>query len=97
VIGTKKDLKNSGVVVAKGGVLGLGKTLEPAGQLDETLFTPLNTDAQSVITIPADKAQIVSDQPVSSYALQQVGEQLELRILDPREFRKVKHLVIVTT
>jgi peptidoglycan hydrolase CwlO-like protein len=96
-MGTKKDLTTSGVVVAKGGVLGIGKTLEPSGQINETVFTPLDTDQQTVILIPSDKAQVVSAQPVSSYVLTPLGEdQMELRIVDPVEFRKVKHLVIVT-
>lgn len=95
-MGTKKDLKERGVVVAKGGVLGLGKTLEPAKDVNEAAFTALNTDEETVITIPSDKVQVVSAQPVASYQLLPVGEdQMELRILDPTEFRKIKHLVIV--
>jgi len=98
VIGTKKDLLGSGVVVAKGGVLGVGKTLEPSGLVDETMFTALDTDAQSVIQIPAERAQVVSAQPVTSYVLQPIegSGMVELRIVEPKEFRKVKHLVIVT-
>ncbi len=98
VIGTKGELKDAGVVVAKGGVLGMGKTLEPAGQVNEARFTALDTDQETVIRIPAEKAKVISDQPVSSYVLETAGEdQLVLRIVDPKEFRKVKHLVIVTT
>ena len=32
----------------------------------------------------------------SSYELKVEGKQVELHILDPKEFRKVKHLVIMT-
>src|SRR5262245_5675243 len=42
-VGTKKDLTNSGIVVAKGGVLGVGKTLEPAKDANQMAFTPLDT------------------------------------------------------
>ena len=95
-MGTKKELTHSGVVAAQGGVLGLGKTLKPSGDFVETAFTPLDTDQDNVIRIPADKAQVLSAQPVSSYTIQPVGKDLvELRILDPKEFRKVKHLVIL--
>ena len=103
-IGTKKDLMNgagegggrSGVVVSKGGVLGLGKTLEPSGQFDEATFTALDTDQETVIRIPAKEAQILSPQPVASYALEPTADNAtELRILDPKEFRKIKHLVIL--
>ena len=95
-IGTKKELMKSGVIVSKGGVLGLGKTLKPSGQIDEAAITALDTDQESVIRIPAHEAQILSPQPLASYSLQQTAENaVELHILDPKEFRKIKHLVIL--
>jgi uncharacterized coiled-coil protein SlyX len=97
-MGSKKDLEAANVVVAKGGVFGIGKTLEPSGHVNESAFIPLNTDEQTVIRIPSKEAQILSAQPATSYNLVRVGEdELELRIVDPNEFRKVKHLVIVTS
>ena len=42
------------------------------------------------------KARVLSAQPASSYELKLEGEEMELHILEPREFRKVKHLVILT-
>ena len=96
-MGTRKELTSSGVVVAQGGILGLGKTLKPSGEVSDYAFIPLDTDQQTIIHIPSDKAQVLSAQPVTSYVLQPVGENaMELRILDPREFRKIKHLVILT-
>jgi predicted nucleic acid-binding Zn-ribbon protein len=94
-IGTKKDLRNAGLVEAKGGLLGLGKTLEASGQSNESAYTPMDTDQQTVIRIPAEKAKVLSDQPVTSYQLAPVGKELELRILDPKQFRTVKHVVIL--
>ena len=97
-MGTKNELKTSGVIEAKGGVLGLGRTLKPAAVVNEAAFTPLNTDQENVIHIPAAKAQIVSAQPATSYVLEATSDKtLELRILNPEEFRKIRHLVIVTT
>jgi uncharacterized coiled-coil protein SlyX len=97
-MGTKKELTKSGVVEEKGGVLGLGETLKPTGQVNEALFTALDTDQEDVIRIPAEKARVLSAQPVSSYELRPVSKELvELRILDPKEFRKVRHLVILMT
>lgn len=97
-MGTKKELTNSGVAVAKGGVLGFGKTLEPSGTFNEASFVAFDTDQQNVIRIPAEKAQVLSAQPTSSYVLEPVGkEYVELRILDAAQFRKVKHLVILTS
>jgi hypothetical protein len=96
VIGTKKELSDKGVIVAKGGVLGLGKTVQLSGKFDERLFKPLDTDAENVIRATATKAQVVSAQPIASYELKVEGKQVELHILNALEFRKVKHVVIVT-
>ena len=97
-IGKKKDLIHNGVVVSEGGVLGVGKTLKPSGQVNENSFTPLDTDQQTVIQIPAGKAQVLSPQAPTSYVLTSTGkESMELRITDPKEFRKVRHLVILLT
>ena len=95
-VGSKKDLTENGIIEAKGGVLGVGKTLKPTGKFDEMSFTAVDTDQQTVVPIPATKAQVVTAQSPSSYELLPVGGKLELRILDPKEFRKVKQLVIVT-
>ena len=96
-MGSKKALTESGVIVASGGVLGLGKTIEPSRQINESVFFSMDTDQQTVINIPAKKAQVVTAQPMASYVLEETSEnQWELRIIDPIEFRKVKHLVIVT-
>ncbi|TMQ72953.1 MAG: hypothetical protein E6K80_01390 [Candidatus Eisenbacteria bacterium] len=96
-MGTKKSLTQSGVLVARGGVLGVGKTLAPSTQFDEAEFVALDTDQETVITIPAKKAQVVSAQAVTSYVLTPTADnQMELRITDPKEFRKIRHLVIVT-
>src|SRR5262245_28119537 len=96
VIGTKKDLTTSGLVVAEGGILGIGKTLKPSGTINGELFTAMDTDVQSTVVIPAAKVQVLSAQPVTSYELRSEGNQTELHILDPKEFRTVKHLVIMT-
>lgn len=97
MMGTKKELTDTGVVEAKGGVLGIGKTLKPSGLFNEASFTPLDTDQENVIRIPAPKAQVLSAQPATSYVLQPVDPQtVELRILNAEEFRKIRHLVILT-
>jgi hypothetical protein len=79
-------------------VLGVGKTLKVSGTVNEAAFTPLDTDQEQVIRIPAKKALVLSPQPTSSYTLMATGpDVMELHIVDAKEFRKVKHLVILTT
>lgn len=95
-IGTKKELTEADLVESKGGILGLGKTLKPTGRIDETKFMAIDTDRETVIVVPAEKAKVLSAQPVSSYELVPAGGQVELRIVDPRAFRTVKHVIIMT-
>jgi uncharacterized coiled-coil protein SlyX len=96
VVGDKKELTDQGVIEAKGGVLGLGKTILPAATANQTVFTPLDTDESTVIRTSAPKARLVSAQPASSYELVLVDGQMELHILNPEEFRKIKQVVILT-
>jgi hypothetical protein len=95
-VGTKKDLTTAGMVVATGGLLGMGKTLEPTGKVEPSLLTPIDTDYQTSIRIPAPKVEVLSAQPSDSYELAVEGEETVLRILKPEDFRKVKHLLIMT-
>jgi hypothetical protein len=96
VVGTKKELFDAGLIVAKGGVLGIGKTIQLSGRFDDHLFHPLDTSDESVIRAAASKAQVLSTQPASSYELKVENKQVELHIVNPAEFRKVKHVVIMT-
>lgn len=96
-IGSKKELAQSGVIKASGGVLGMGKTLLPTGAQNETAFVSMDTDQQTVIVTSSPKARVLSAQPASSYELLLVDGHMELHILSPAEFRKVKQVVILTS
>jgi predicted nucleic acid-binding Zn-ribbon protein len=99
VVGDKKMLKQNGLIVSKGGVLGLGKTVQLTGNFNDQVFTAMNTDQELVIKTPATKVndvKVLSPQPPSSYELVPEGDGVALRILDPVEFRKIKHVVIMT-
>src|SRR5262249_49187787 len=74
-VGNKRDLTRSGIVVAKGGLLGLGKTLQPSGSTAAPAFTPMDTDQETVVHTPAAKVnsvKVLSAQPPSSYELRLV-------------------------
>jgi uncharacterized coiled-coil protein SlyX len=95
-VGTKKELAAQGVIASTGGFLGLGKTVKPTGLVNDAAYKPLDTDHETVVPLSTDKAKLVSAQPPGSYELAMVDGQLQLRILDPREFRRVRQVVIVT-
>ncbi len=96
IIADKKELTTSGIAKPRGGVLGVGKTLVLTGQYDDSHFSPLDTDQETVVRVPAKKVEILSPQPPTSYAVETMGNETEIHILNPTEFRKVKHLVIMT-
>jgi chromosome segregation ATPase len=96
IVGSKKELSTLGFIAAKGGVLGMGKTVEATGRYTESYFTSLDTDQETIIPTSAAKVQVVSAQSPASYELKPVGGQVELHILDAKEFRKVKHLIVMT-
>jgi len=95
-IGSKRDLMKNGVVEARGGVLGLGKTLGTTGKVDAAVYQSVDTDQETVIPIAATKAHVLTPQPPQSYSIQSVNGRLELHILDAQAFRQVRRLVIVT-
>ena len=76
--------------IVRGAYIALAAALSGA----QTMALPTYDEAY---TIPSAKAQVISDQPPSSYELTVVGETTELRILSPDRFRTVKHVVIMTS
>ena len=95
IIGTKKDLKGKGIITERGGLIGIGKSAQLSGAFQEGDFTALDTDRVAEISIPGKEPQVLSAQSKSSYELQ-VGEgRAKLCILDAREFRKVKYVVVM--
>ena len=97
VVGDKDRLKDSGVIESKGGVLGVGKTITPSRAPNLAVFQPLDTDQETIIRTPTAKARLISAQPAGSYSLQLVDGHMELHIIDPTEFRKVKQVVILSS
>lgn len=95
VIGTKKELKAKGIISETGGLLGLGKAAQVSGTFNESDFMSIDTDQVSDIVIPGKKAQVLSAQSKASYQLVLGEGRTTLHILDAREFRKVKYLVVL--
>ena len=93
----KSALVKAGVIESRGGLLGIGKTLKPSGRAPGAAFREINTDEQTVIQLSSARVQVISAQPLSSYELRPINGKMELHIVEPLEFRKVRQLVIVTT
>jgi len=96
VVGSKSELLKMGVISSKGGLLGIGRTLAVTGSYEEGLFSSIDTDRETVVPTTAQKVQVLTGQPVSSYELRLGGDHMDLHILDAKEFRKVRHLILMT-
>jgi len=66
VVGDKDMLKDSGVIEAKGGLLGVGKTITPSRTPNPAVFTPIDTDQETVIRTPTAKARLISGQAAAA-------------------------------
>jgi hypothetical protein len=95
IIGTKRDLKSRGIVTERGGIIGIGKSVHLSGSFPADGFVALDTDHATEIAIAGREPQVLSSQNEASYELQAGEGGSTLRILDPREFRKVKYVVIM--
>lgn len=95
VVGTKKILKEKGIVIDRGGVIGIGKSAALTGAFNESDFTSLDTDHALEIPIHGAEPQVLSGQSRGSYELRLGKTESLLLIRDAAEFRKVKYLVIM--
>ena len=69
VAGTKKELKEMGVLDAEGGFLGIGrvKTLSDNASLE--FITPIDIDKTDIIELDGKKAELITPHPIDSYTL----------------------------
>lgn len=95
VMGERKELKQKGIIEERGGLLGIGKTPQLTGRFSPAEFAALDTGTSTEIAIPRRDPRVLTAQARASYELVPAGEGVTLHILDPREFRKVKYLVIL--
>lgn len=95
IIGTKRDLKTRGIIIERGGIIGIGKSVHLSGSFPADGFVALDTDHATQITIAGKEPQVLSSQSETSYELVPAEGGATLRILNAREFRKVKYVVIM--
>lgn len=96
VIGTRAQLQRQGVIVMKGGVLGMGGTPVLTGQLPQDALQPLDTDQTQELPLGSPRARVLTPQAPQSYELRLAEGQMQLHVIDREEFRKVRRLVVLT-
>jgi hypothetical protein len=96
VYGSIEELKKNNVIVQSKGFIGIGKKSSIKDGFNEDYFTPINRFTQTSIQIVANKMQIVSDHPSSSYEIKDSGKSKTIQISNPSAFWKIsKYLVII--
>ncbi len=98
IIGSEKELKKKGIIVEKGGLLGLRKTKKLAAGFDEKEFLTADISELNALSIDQKikKVKVISPHNPNSYHLvKKDDKQTVLEIIDPQEFWKIKYLVII--
>jgi len=98
VSGTYKDLKEKGLLVKEGGVLGLGKRESLQENFtNEDLFTKVDITKTKTIPVNSKTAKLVTEHPASSYEL--VKDESEriayIEIKDPANFWRISKYAVV--
>lgn len=99
VSGTYKDLKEKGVLVKEGGVLGLGKKESLQENFkDDHLFTQVDITKTKTIPVNSKSAKLVTEHPASSYKM--VKDESNkiiayIEIEDPATFWKLSKYAVV--
>jgi DNA repair exonuclease SbcCD ATPase subunit len=94
--GTKKELKEDGIIVSKGGVLGVGRTSAINPGVDQSKLTKVNIYQTRSIPVNSKNAKLISSHPSNSYELRKEGDEIaSIEILNPDQFwSNSKYLVV---
>ncbi|GEM_PF-2219041 len=99
IIGTEEELKQKGIIVERGGFLGIHKTKTLAADFSTKDFLTTDITHTEVIPIAGSpkKVELISPHKDGTYNLLQTEEnQTVLKITNPEEFWKIRYLVILT-
>lgn len=99
VSGTYKDLKEKGVLVKEGGVLGLGKKESLQENFnDDNLFTQVDITKTKTIPVNSKSAKLVTEHPANSYKMVKDENNKTIayiEIEDPATFWKLSKYAVV--
>ncbi|MBN2814657.1 MAG: hypothetical protein JXQ80_11315, partial [Bacteroidales bacterium] len=98
VSGTYKDLKEKGLLIKEGGVLGLGKKEAlQENSLNDNLFTRIDISKTLTIPVNSKSAKLVTEHPTNSYEMVKDDEDMiaYIEIKDPSAFWKISRYAVV--
>jgi DNA repair exonuclease SbcCD ATPase subunit len=96
VVGTRKELRDAGIIKKEGGALGIGKTVKLSEKLDNSKFKKVNIKTTGEFKIGiAKKKNLITPHPGDSYFFTTSGKEVTLKIQDAAKFWSLsKHCVI---
>ena len=95
--GPKKMLRENNIITLEGGFIGLGKEEKLKDDLNQQAFTTIDIRETLTISIPGDKAEIVTPHPPESYTIEGEDDEQVLKITNYKSFWKsTKYLVVIT-
>jgi chromosome segregation ATPase len=98
VSGTYKDLKEKGLLIKEGGVLGLGKKESLQENFkNDALFTRIDITKTRTIQVNSKTAKLVTEHPANSYELvkDDADKIAFIEITDPENFWKISRYAVV--
>jgi hypothetical protein len=98
VSGTYKDLKEKGLLIKEGRVLGLGgKESLQENSMNDQLFTQVDITETRTIPVNSKDAKLVTEHPANSYSLikDDDGKVAYVEIKDPTSFWKLSKYAVV--
>jgi hypothetical protein len=97
-IGSRKELVESGIIQKEGGVLGMGRTLTLANQVNAGNFNRISTkETQEIDLGITKKRNVISSHPVDSYYFSNSNGRVYLTIADKQKFWSVSKYLVVET
>ncbi len=99
IIGSKKELKEKGVIDKEGGILGIGAVKTLDSDVDLSLFTEIDTREKTTFPIDGKKVSLVTTHPADAYLMRK-GEDdkryVSFEITRTEDFwRNSKYMVLV--
>jgi hypothetical protein len=98
VSGTYRDLKEKGLLLREGSILGLGgKESLQENSLKDELFTEVDITETRTIPVNSKTAKLVTDHPADSYEMVKDGSDIiaYIEIKDPDAFWKISKYAVV--
>ena len=90
-VGSKKELKENGIIET--GFLRKTKIME--GDFDRNFFTTADKRTLTTIPLHSNKAKVLTNQPESSYVIEDQGGQKVIRVTNPDSFWSLSNYLVV--